>query len=308
MAMSYRTKPVLLAAIPQLSADAKKPKMLKLVQPVATVQTTQKSSSAAAIPSKQPPSAVRFCSCCGRRHFIEAATTAFLQISPPKSNASALHSDDYLALLNKIHPPRPDWYEEFYASVMNTSMKSYEAKIAGYKLQLFGKIKGKAKRVMEIGIGTGPNLEYYAGNDEVQVFGLDPNKKMEKYARASATAVGIPLKNFHFIEAVAEAVPLDDSSIDAVVGTLVLCSVKDVNMALKEVKRVLKPGGLFLFIEHVAAKDGTSLKFWQTALDPLQQTVSDGCHLTRETGKYITSAGFSSLELNMASWIMIPSL
>ncbi|KAK8508123.1 hypothetical protein V6N13_055576 [Hibiscus sabdariffa] len=285
--------------------------MLKLVhlhqspssqlQPLATFQTTQKSSSAVAIPSKQPPSAARFCSCCGRRHFIEAATAAFLPVSPPKSSASTLHSDDYSDLLNKIHPPRPDWYEEFYASVMATSMKSYEEKIAGYKSQLFGKLKGKAKRVMEIGIGTGPNLEYYAGNGEIQVFGLDPNKKMEKYARASATAVGVPPKNFHFIEAVAEAVPLDDSSMDAVVGTLVLCSVKDVSMALKEVKRVLKPGGFFLFIEHVAAKDGTSLKFWQTVLDPLQQTVADGCHLTRETGKYITSAGFSSLELNMAS-------
>ncbi|XVE91514.1 hypothetical protein REPUB_Repub01dG0016400 [Reevesia pubescens] len=254
--------------------------------------TTQKNRTVAAVPIKQPLlPGPRFCSC-GRRHFIEAATAALLPICP--SNASSLHSDDYLEKLNKIHPPRPDWYEEFYASVMDTSMKSYEAEIAGYKSQIFGKLRGKAKRVLEIGIGTGPNLEYYANGNEVQVFGVDPNKKMEKYARAAAAAVGLPPKNFQFIEAVAEALPLDDASVDAVVGTLVLCSVKDVDMTLKEVKRVLKPGGLFVFVEHVAAKDGTILKFWQNVLDPLQQTVSDGCHLTRETGKYISTAGFST--------------
>ncbi|EOY01888.1 S-adenosyl-L-methionine-dependent methyltransferases superfamily protein isoform 1 [Theobroma cacao] len=271
------------------------------LQPLASsLKTTQKSSSVAAapLPHKQVLPAPRFCSC-GRRHFVEAATAAFLPVC--FSNASSLHSDDYLGLLNRIHPPRPDWYEEFYASVMDSYMKSYEAEVAGYKSQLFGELRGKAKTVLEIGVGTGPNLEYYADNSEVQVFGVDPNRKMEKYARAAAAAVGLPPKNFHFVEAVAEAVPLDDASVDAVVGTLVLCSVKDVNMALKEVKRVLKPGGLFLFVEHVAAKDGTILKLLQSALDPLQQIVADGCHLTRETGKYISAAGFSSLELSMTS-------
>ncbi|EOY01889.1 S-adenosyl-L-methionine-dependent methyltransferases superfamily protein isoform 2 [Theobroma cacao] len=188
------------------------------LQPLASsLKTTQKSSSVAAapLPHKQVLPAPRFCSC-GRRHFVEAATAAFLP-----------------GLLNRIHPPRPDWYEEFYASVMDSYMKSYEAEVAGYKSQLFGELRGKAKTVLEIGVGTGPNLEYYADNSEVQVFGVDPNRKMEKYARAAAAAVGLPPKNFHFVEAVAEAVPLDDASVDAVVGTLVLCSVKDVNMALK---------------------------------------------------------------------------
>lgn len=154
---------------------------------------------------------------------------------------------------------------------------------------------------MEIGIGTGPNLRYYAGNKDVQVFGVDPNKKMEKYARDAAVAAGLPVENFKFIQAVAEAIPLGDSSVDAIVGTLVLCSVEDVDRALEEVKRVLKPGGLYLFVEHVAAKDGTILKFLQSVLDPLQQTLADGCHLTRETGKDISAAGFSNVELSMVS-------
>ncbi|KAK9276836.1 hypothetical protein L1049_006373 [Liquidambar formosana] len=265
----------------------------------------------------------RFCSC-RRRHLIQAAATALLPISPSK--ASDFHYD-YTAMLNRVHPPRPDWYEEFYASVLNTAMEPYEAevsahfisisnfdhmhilivvecyclfrgKIAGYKLQLFTNLKGKAKKVLEIGIGTGPNLKYYASDTDVQVFGIDPNRKMEKYAKAAAVAAGMPPANFKFLRAVGEALPLNDASVDAVVGTLVLCSVKDVDLALKEVKRVLKPGGLYLFVEHVAAKDGTFLRVLQNVVDPLQQTVSDGCHLTRETGKSISEAGFSGVDIN----------
>ncbi|XWS64244.1 hypothetical protein CRYUN_Cryun06bG0169700 [Craigia yunnanensis] len=114
-------------------------------------------------------------------------------------NRENFHVED---LMNKIHPPKPDWYEELYASIMDTSMKSYEAEIASYKSHLFGKLRGKAKRILKIGIGTGPNLEYHSDSNEVQVFGVDPNKKMEKYARAAASAVGLPSKKFQFIEAV----------------------------------------------------------------------------------------------------------
>lgn len=75
-------------------------------------------------------------------------------------------------------------------------------KISGYKAELFANLKGKAQKVLEIGIGTGPNLRYYAGNDGVQVFGVDPNRKMEKYAKAAAATAGLPPPNFKFIQAV----------------------------------------------------------------------------------------------------------
>ncbi|XP_061366336.1 uncharacterized protein LOC133309569 [Gastrolobium bilobum] len=192
---------------------------------------------------------------------------------------------------------------------MNSATKSYEAEVlcsfftnmvARYKSQIFSNLKGKALKILEIGIGTGPNLSYYASDSDVKVVGIDPNPKMEKFARYSAASAGLPLSNFDFIQAVGEAIPLSDASVDAVVGTLVLCSVKDVDMTLKEVRRVLRPGGLYVFVEHVAAKDGTFLKFVQRVLDPLQQTIADGCHLSRETGNNISRAGFSSVELNMA--------
>ncbi|XP_057777229.1 uncharacterized protein LOC130995809 isoform X2 [Salvia miltiorrhiza] len=193
-----------------------------------------------------------------------------------------------------------DWYEELYASAMDKTMRSYEAEIAGYKSELFANLRGKAERIVEIGVGTGPNLKYYADYPDILVFGVDPNRKMQKYAEAAAETAGFPPSNFRFMQAVAEALPLKDASVDAVVGTLVLCSVKDVDQALQEVRRVLKPGGLYIFVEHVAAKDGTLLRFVQGILDPLQQTVADGCHLTRHTATNIATAGFADLDVNQA--------
>ncbi|KAJ0095232.1 hypothetical protein Patl1_15968 [Pistacia atlantica] len=141
------------------------------------------------------------CSCgCGRRHFIEAATASALL--PLKPSTSSELPSDYMYMLKRVHPPRPDWYEEFYASVMNSSMDSYEAEIAGYKSQIFGNLRGNSEKVLEIGIGTGPNLKYYACDPNIQVFGVDPNKKMEKYAQAAAVAAGLPLTNFKFLQAV----------------------------------------------------------------------------------------------------------
>ncbi|CAL0308098.1 unnamed protein product [Lupinus luteus] len=272
--------------------EATKPKSHPLPKRVNSVElSTQFLSTDSLGPTKQ---------CfCGRRHFIEAAIigTTLFPIQPSKATNS--HSD-YTALVNKFHPPRPDWYEEFYAWVMNSATKSYEAEVAMYKTQIFSDLKGKALKILEVGIGTGPNLSYYASNSDVQVVGIDPNPKMEKYARSSAKSAGLPLTNFEFIQAVGEAIPLSDASVDAVVGTLVLCSVRDVDMTLKEVRRVLRPGGQYVFVEHVVAKDGTFLKFMQRVLDPLQQTIADGCHLSRETGNNISRAGFSNVELNMA--------
>lgn len=75
-------------------------------------------------------------------------------------------------------------------------------KIAGYKAGLFSKLKGRVKEVLEIGIGTGPNLKYYASGNDIHVFGIDPNRKMENYARKSAEAAGLPSSYFKFIQAV----------------------------------------------------------------------------------------------------------
>ncbi|PIN13762.1 putative methyltransferase [Handroanthus impetiginosus] len=235
----------------------------------------------------------RYCLCCPRRDSLGVLGTGLPPVFPSFSA-----DEDPMAVVNRIHPPRPDWYEEIYALAMEKATKAYEAEIAGYKSQLFASLRGKVDKILEIGIGTGPNLKYYADYPGVNVCGVDPIRKMEKYARAAAENAGLSPSNFEFMQAVAEALPLDDASVDAVVGTLVLCSVKDVDRALQEVKRVLKPGGFYVFVEHVAAKDGTILRFVQGILNPLQQTVADGCHLTRKTATNIAEAGFASLDVN----------
>lgn len=178
-------------------------------------------------------------------------------------------------------------------------MSTYEAEVAGYKSQIFANLRGEAKTILEIGIGTGPNLKYYATEKDVHVIGIDPNRKMEKYVKTAAVAAGLPPSSFNFIQGVAEALPLNDASVDAVVGTLVLCSVKDVDATLNEIMRVLKKDGIYLFVEHVAADDGSILRLVQGFLDPLQQTVADGCHLMRRTGKSIAEAGFSNADINI---------
>ncbi|KAL9266443.1 Thiol S-methyltransferase TMT1B-like protein [Drosera capensis] len=242
-----------------------------------------------------------FCKC-GRRHLIPSMAAAAAALLPvPSAVASRFDSPSSSSTeaLGKIHPSRPDWYEEFYAAAMNNSMKVYEAEIASYKSKLFSAVRGKASEILEIGIGTGPNLKYYAGNGGVRVFGVDPNRKMEKYARAAVEDAGLPQENFEFLQAVGEDLPLANSSMDAVIGTLVLCSVTDVKRTLGEVKRVLKPGGIYVFVEHVGAKDGTLLRFLQNILDPVQQFVADGCHLTRDTAKLIAEAEFSQVDGRM---------
>lgn len=238
----------------------------------------------------------KFCFCCSRRDFLAAVGAAALLPIHPSYASDDSSPADSMEMLNRFHPPRPDWYEEFYATTMNTSMKSYELEIEGYKSDLFANLRGQAKQILEIGIGTGPNLKYYASEGGTSVYGVDPNRKMEKYAQAAAEAAGLPPANFKFLHAVSESLPLRAASVDAVIGTLVLCSVTDVNLTLQEVRRVLKPGGIYLFVEHVAAADGTALRFIQGLLDPLQQTLADGCHLTRKTGKNITEAGFSNVD------------
>ncbi|XP_020581007.1 methyltransferase-like protein 7B isoform X2 [Phalaenopsis equestris] len=200
------------------------------------------------------PCTIRCCPC-GRRHLLEAsvAAAALLPLYVRAGNSLALEAKGSKEK-EKFRAARPDWYEELFAKAMEEGMKSYEAEVAGFKTDLFGKFKGTCKKVLELGVGAGPNFKYYAHANDLHVIGVDPNKQMEKYARVAALAVGLQPTSFTFMEGVGEDLPVEDGSMDAVIGTLVLCSVEDVNLTLQEVKRVLKVGGLYLFMEHVAAR------------------------------------------------------
>ena len=100
---------------------------------------------------------------------------------------------------------------------------------------------------------------------------------------------------------VAEALPLPDGSVDAVVCPLTLCSVPNQELALAEIRRVLRPGGTYLFWEHVLSRDDIGLALQQRLLTPLQTIVADGCHLDRQTGTLIRRAGFQDVPMEYVS-------
>ncbi|CAN8239063.1 unnamed protein product [Cochlearia groenlandica] len=198
---------------------------------------------------------------------------------------------------------------------LNLTMQSYWREIEDCKIKIFDKLPANSEKVLEIGIGTGPNMRYYAAcNLNITILGLDPNLNMKKYARKSAKKAGLKHKHFKFKQGVGEAIPLKDASVDSVVATLVLCSVSDVTQTLNEIKRVLKPGGIFIFLEHVAAKDGSMFRRLQELLNPLQQRFADGCRLTRNTRECISEAGFSggveieTMSMHSFPWITRPHI
>ena len=140
-------------------------------------------------------------------------------------------------------------------------------------------------RVLEIGVGSGLNLPLYTDRT-TEIVGLDPHPKL--LAMASEKPRSIPSK---LIEGSAESIPLDDASVDTVVSTWSLCTIRDVAAALAEIRRVVKPDGQLLFVEHGLAPEN-SVQRWQNRLTPLWKRFAGGCHLNRPISSLIEDAGF----------------
>ncbi len=185
---------------------------------------------------------------------------------------------------------RPSWSQRLFAFMMASESKSDEQSYALRKRELLGNLHGD---VLEIGPGTGPNLPYYPR--DVRWHGLEPNPAMFPYLQRESQRLGMTVD---LREGNAEHIDAPDNSFDAVVGTLVLCSVANPQQTLNEIRRVLKPGGRFVFIEHVAAPRDSFLRRLQRIVRPAWKAVSEGCHPDRETWATIESAGFSSVHLD----------
>jgi ubiquinone/menaquinone biosynthesis C-methylase UbiE len=152
--------------------------------------------------------------------------------------------------------------------------------------------------VLEIGAGTGLNLPHYT--QAVQRLLLcEPDRDMRQrlLQRRDATAA----RQVEINDARAEALPVEGESVDAVVCTLVLCSVEHPSVALAEAWRVLKPGGQLVFLEHVAALDNPRRLRWQRRVEPIWKRVAGNCHLCRDTERAIRDAGFEMASIQRQS-------
>jgi ubiquinone/menaquinone biosynthesis C-methylase UbiE len=152
-----------------------------------------------------------------------------------------------------------------------------------YRERVIGAAEGC---VMEIGVGSGLNLPFYRPPAN-EVLALEPSAKLIAMARQARD----PAMPVSFIEGSAEAIPLDDHSVDTVVTTWTLCSIPDAALALTEMRRVLRPNGKLLFVEHGMAPD-RNVRRWQDWLTPAWKRISGGCHLNRPISTMIEAAGF----------------
>ena len=142
-------------------------------------------------------------------------------------------------------------------------------------------------RVLEIGVGSGLNLPFYRPPVR-EVLALEPAAKLVTMAQSASRGIIMPVS---FLEASAEAIPLEGHSVDTIVTTWTMCSIPHADTALAEIRRVLRPGGKLLFVEHGRAPD-ESVRRWQDRLTPAWRCIAGGCHLNRPISSMIEGAGF----------------
>ncbi len=153
-------------------------------------------------------------------------------------------------------------------------------------------------RVLEIGVGSGLNLRHYDPGKVSAIVGLDPDDALLAMARRRTAGIPIAVK---FLACGAESIPLDDASVDTVVVTYTLCSIPGVDQALRQIRRVLAPGGRVLFCEHGLAPDA-GVAALQRRLQPLWGRLAGGCHLARDIPGLLRAAGFT-VELTESDYL-----
>jgi ubiquinone/menaquinone biosynthesis C-methylase UbiE len=150
-----------------------------------------------------------------------------------------------------------------------------------------------AGRVLEIGVGSALNVPYYA-SDVRYLVGVDPSQELWRIGRRRLGTSAFPLR---YVTASAARLPLADRCVDTVLTTWTLCSIADVSSALAETRRVLRPGGRLLFIEHGRSPD-PSVRRWQDRLTPLWARIAGGCHLNRPIDVLLEAADFRAITLD----------
>lgn len=185
--------------------------------------------------------------------------------------------------------PRARPRQHITAWMMRHIARRYDDVLSDRKRTLFGALRGT---VLELGPGTGTSLRFF--DPSVQWIGVEPNPAMRELLRREADRLG---RRIDLRDGRAEQTGMPDASVDAVVSSLVMCGVPDVDATLAEVLRVLRPGGTFAVLEHVAAPPGTALRAVQHACSRPWRLMFDGCHPDRDTGVSIERAGFVDIAL-----------
>lgn len=178
-----------------------------------------------------------------------------------------------------------NWYDEHVVPRI-IKVGCANAAVAERRAQVVPRASG---RVFEIGCGGGLNQQFY-DRDKVTAFsGIDPSGKLLQYAREQARKKGWDADIRHGF---GENIPFEDESFDSVVCTYTLCSVEDSAQVLKELRRILKPGGKLFFLEHGRAPE-PKVQRWQERIEPTWKVLMGGCHLTRPVCKGVEQAGFA---------------
>jgi ubiquinone/menaquinone biosynthesis C-methylase UbiE len=146
---------------------------------------------------------------------------------------------------------------------------------------------GLSGTVVEIGFGSGLNVPLYPEGVR-HVYAVEPARTARRLAEERIAASDVVVEH---VGLRGESIPLDDGSCDAALSTFTLCTIPDVDAALAEVRRVLRPGGRFHFLEHGRSPD-PGVARWQRRFEPVQKRVADGCHLTRDPVELLEAAGF----------------
>ena len=175
-----------------------------------------------------------------------------------------------------------------------------QKQLAPMREQLVTETRG---RVLEIGIGSGLNLPFYPRELDI-LLGLDPSRELLQIAKRHSSWVHFPVK---LSEGRAEDIPLDDGAVDHVVMSWTLCSVADPPRVLAEVRRVLRPGGSLLFVEHGRAPE-PRVRRWQDRLTPAWRRVAGGCHLNRPIARLIENSGLRVAELKAGYLVTGPKI
>lgn len=149
-------------------------------------------------------------------------------------------------------------------------------------------VPGAEGRVLEVGAGSGLNFPFYDQRRVKELIALEPSAELRRMASSAADDISLPII---LVNAPAEAIPLESNSLDTVLMTYTLCSIPDPVRGLREMRRVLKPGGRLLFAEHGRAPD-RSVRRWQERITPLWKRLAGGCHLNRDIAGLIAGAGF----------------